>query len=388
MIAGLTRAAAYVRRQVECAHAQMQYPWWIVAWSVVAMLSCTIVAVAQRDALLPPGWYALAIVAVAFPMLPEIVLGRISPPALNALIACATVAVLLRTHVQYDFAPLVLALVVGEVASLSRVAVSLPALGLAIVTVIGMGVGGGILWMYLVTIVAGWEIGFAMQWQLRLLQSERRRHAAQQTEAATAERQRIAREIHDVVAHSLSVTMLQVTGARRMLQTDRDVDEAVDALQDAERVGREALTEIRRTVGLLGTSGSGTRVLPGVGDIADLIGTVRAAGVAVEYSPAGDLDAIGPTVGLGLYRIAQESLANVTKHAPGHGATVCLDVTTTTARLEISNDTATPGRPSGRSGSGVRGMHDRAQQLGGTLAAGPDEHGWRVAAVIPLNGAT
>ena len=123
-------------------------------------------------------------------------------------------------------------------------------------------------------------------------------------------------------------------------------------------------------------------------DIADLIDTVRAAGLAVEYSPAGDLGAISPTVGLGLYRIAQESLANVTKHAPGYGATVCLDVTTTTARLEISNNTATPVRPNGRSGSGVRGMHDRAEQLGGTLAAGPDDRGWRVAATIPLNGAT
>lgn len=164
---------------------------------------------------------------------------------------------------QYAFAPLVLALVVSEVASLSRVPISLGALGLAIVTVVVMGVGGGILWMCLMTVVAGWEIGFAMQW-LRLLQSERRRHAAQETEVATAERQPIAREIHDVVAHSPSVTMLHVTGARRMLQTDRDVDEAVDALQDAERVGRQAPAEIRRTVGLLGSSGTVPGCCPGV----------------------------------------------------------------------------------------------------------------------------
>ena len=115
---------------------------------------------------------------------------------------------------------------------------------------------------------------------------------------------------------------------------------------------------------------------------------MRAAGVTVEYSPAGDLARVDPTVGLGLYRIAQESLANVTKHAPGRSATVCLDVTKTTARLEIRNDTATPARASGRTGSGVRGMHDRAEQLGGTLAAGPDQRGWRVAAAIPLNGTT
>lgn len=351
---------------------------------MIAQLSDAIVAVAQRDQLLPPGLLALTILAILFPCYPELILARMSPPLLNMAVACAAVAWLLRSPVQYDFAPLVLALATGELSATASVRVSLVGSAMAVVTLVTSHVHGGILWIYLVILLAAWEIGFTMQWQLRLLQAERRRHAAQEAEAATAERQRIAREIHDVVAHSLSVTMLHVTGARRMLQTDRDVDEAVGALQDAERVGRQALAEIRRTVGLLSTSSSGTAVLPGVPEITGLVDTVRAAGLDVKYSLAGDPMMVSPAVGLSLYRIAQESLANVTKHAPGYGATVCLELVDNSARLEIRNATPVRTTPNGRDGSGVRGMRDRAEQLGGTLSAGRDGADWCVDAVIPL----
>jgi len=384
VIGALTDAVAFVRRQVARAHEDIEYPWWIIAGSVTAMLGGTVAAVAQRDLLIPPGLIALTVLAPLFPMASELLFARMCSPLLSMAVTCAAVAWLLRTPTQYDFAPLVLALATGELSATASVKVSLLGTAMGVATLATGHVHGGIMWLYLVTQLAAWEIGFAMQWQLRLLQAERRRHVAQEAEAATTERQRIAREIHDVVAHSLSVTMLHVTGARRMLQTDRDVDEAVGALQDAERVGRQALAEIRRTVGLLGTSGSGTAVLPGVGDIATLVDTVRAAGVGVSYSLAGDPTGVGPAAGLGLYRIAQESLANVTKHAPGYGATVCLEVTPQSARLEIRNETSALAPPNGRSGSGVRGMQDRAAQLGGTLSAGPDDAGWRVDALIPL----
>lgn len=388
MHAAVSEAIAFGRHQFARAHEKLDYPWWIPVWSLSLILAGTITAVAQRNLLIPPGLEALAIPLMAFPCYPELMFARMSPALLNMVVSCATVAWLLRTPVQYDFAPLVLALATGETSATAPVLVSLVGLAMAAATLLTSGIGGGSLWLYLVTLFVAWDIGFALQWQLRLLHAERRRHAAQQAAAATAERQRIAREIHDVVAHSLSVTMLHVTGARRMLQTDRDIDEAVDALQDAERVGRQALAEIRRTVGLLGTSGSGTRVLPGVADIADLVDTVRAAGLSVKYGLAGDPASVGPTAGLSLYRIAQESLANVSKHAPGQPARVCLTVTATLARLEIVNGLdgmSLDGAPlDGRRGSGLQGMRDRAEQLGGSLAAGPDRAGWRVDARIPL----
>jgi signal transduction histidine kinase len=381
----LRNAVAFVRRQFAYAHKDLEYPWWIAAGSLGLMVSTTVAAVAQRDQLIPPGLVALTIVIMLFPCYPELFAARMSPPLLNTAVACAGVAWLLHTkHVQYDFAPLVLALAAGEAAATTTVRLSLVGEAMATVTLLTSGIHGGIFWIYLVIVFVAWDIGFTMQWQLRVLQAERRRHAAQEAEAATVERQRIAREIHDVVAHSLSVTMLHVTGARRMLQTDRDVDEAVDALQDAERVGRQALAEIRRTVGLLSTSSSGTAVLPGVPEIADLVDTVRAAGLDVKYSLAGDSTLVPPTVGLGLYRIAQESLANVTKHAPGYGAVVCLELADNAARLEIRNDIPARDVPNGRDGSGLRGMRDRAEQLGGTLSAGRDGTEWRVEAAIPL----
>jgi signal transduction histidine kinase len=380
----LGNVAAFVRRQVARAHKDIEYPWWIIVGSVAAMLGGTVAAVAQRDLLIPPGLVAITVLAPLFPFFSELVTARMSPPLLGMAITCAAVAWLVRTPTQYDFAPMILALATGEVAATASVRISLVGLAMAVAALLTSGIGGGIFWLYLVTIFAAWEIGYALQWQLRLLQAERRRHAAQEAEAATVERQRIAREIHDVVAHSLSVTMLHVTGARRMLQTDREVDEAVDALQNAERVGRQALAEIRRTVGLLGTSSSGTAVLPGVPEIADLVDTVRVAGLDVKYSLAGDPTSVTPAVGLGLYRIAQESLANATKHAPGYGASVCLELADNSARLEIRNGLPKLITPNGRDGSGVRGMRDRAEQLGGTLSAGRDGTEWCVDALIPL----
>lgn len=376
--------AAFVRRQFAHAHEELEYPWWIAAGSILAQLSGAVVAVAQRDQLLPPGLLALTLVAILFPCYPELIAARMSPPLLNMAVACAAVAWMMRTPVQYDFAPLVLALATGELSATASVRVSLLGWAMGVVTLVTSHVHGGILWIYLAILLSAWEIGFTMQWQLRLLQAERRRHAAQEAEAATTERQRIAREIHDVVAHSLSVTMLHVTGARRMLQTDRDVDEAVDALRSAERVGRQALAEIRRTVGLLSTTSSGTAVLPGVAEIADLVDTVRAAGLDVKYSLAGDPALASPAVGLSLYRIAQESLANVTKHAPGYGASVCVDVDDSAARLDVRNGLPARVSPNGHDGSGVRGMRDRAEQLGGTLSAGRHGTEWHVEAVIPL----
>ncbi|ONF61744.1 sensor histidine kinase, partial [Amycolatopsis keratiniphila] len=120
------------------------------------------------------------------------------------------------------------------------------------------------------------------------------------------ERQRIAREVHDVVGHSLSITLLHLTGARHALQQDRDVDEAIEALTEAEQVGRAAMADIRRTVGLLADSPSGSAPLPGVEDIATLVERTRSAGLAVRYTQEGDLGRVGASEGLGLYRIVQE----------------------------------------------------------------------------------
>ena len=97
----------------------------------------------------------------------------------------------------------------------------------------------------------GWLVGYLMHTQRRLMIEQEGAQAALAEHAAGDERRRIAREVHDVIAHSLSITLLHLTGARRGLQQDGDIDEAVDALEQAEQLGRQAMGDIRRTVGLL-----------------------------------------------------------------------------------------------------------------------------------------
>ena len=196
------------------------------------------------------------------------------------------------------------------------------------------------------------------------------------------ERQRIAREVHDLVAHSLSVTMLHLTAARRDLEDGGDTAEAVEALREAERVGRQAVSDVRRTVGLLGKGAAVEPPAPTVDDIAGLVGEFRAAGMDVELMTSGELAQVPPATGLGLYRIVQESLTNVARHCPQTPATVTLDLASDPGRLSVRNrlpEDATRGP----GGSGLTGMAQRAQLLGASLSAGRLGSEWVVQVELP-----
>jgi signal transduction histidine kinase len=182
-------------------------------------------------------------------------------------------------------------------------------------------------------IIFAWAAGAALAKQERLIDELRAAQAQLAARAAADERQRIAREIHDVIAHSLAVTMLHLTGARMALH--RDPQDAEAALLRAEQLGRQSLAEIRRTVGLLGHEATGVAApLPCAADIVPLVREFAAAGLVVDLDVSGDAEALAPSTGLGLYRIAQESLANVTKHAQVR-ASVQLNVDDGTARLRV-----------------------------------------------------
>ncbi|WP_236741393.1 sensor histidine kinase, partial [Mycobacteroides abscessus] len=196
-------------------------------------------------------------------------------------------------------------------------------------------------------------------------------------------------EIHDVIAHSLSVTMLHLTGARRALQEDHDVDDAVAGLVDAERLGRQAMSDIRGTVGLLSAGPGGVEPMrlapePGIADIPGLVADFTAAGMSVESHIYGSGEAVSAGVGLALYRVAQESLANIAKHSPRSSAAVLLDITGSAASLTVSNDLAAGLRPDVCSGGGLTGMRQRIEMLGGVFHAGRAEDGWTVSASVPL----
>jgi signal transduction histidine kinase len=194
------------------------------------------------------------------------------------------------------------------------------------------------------------------------------------------ERNRIAAEVHDVIGHALTVSLLHISGAR--LALDENPQEARRSLSEAERLTRESLEEVRATVGLMHTDFPDRQApLPGAGDLPALVESFRRAGADVELQIDEHLAALGATRGLAAYRIVQEALTNATKHAPGHPVVVrvgpSLDGTTVTVR----NDG--PATPAHTPGAGLRGMRERAESLGGHLIAGPTNSGWLVEAVLP-----
>lgn len=206
-------------------------------------------------------------------------------------------------------------------------------------------------------------------------------------EAALQERRRIAREVHDVIAHSLTVSMLHLTAAR--LAVRRDAGEAEEALAEAERLGRQALNDVRRTVGLLHdrSGGATAAALPTAGDIPTLIEAYSAAGLDVGFDCTADLALLTPASGLALYRAVQEGLSNAVKHAPGAGVTVSISQDDARLVVEIRNQTTGAPTHGATTGLGLRGMRERVEALGGSVAAGHRGDGWVTSCAIPLQAA-
>ncbi len=196
------------------------------------------------------------------------------------------------------------------------------------------------------------------------------------------ERNRIARELHDVIAHTLTVSLLHITSAR--LAVEYEPDDAARALAEAERLGRESLTEVRAVVGLLREDARNREdmatPLPGVDALPELVSRVRLAGTDVKLATDGDTGRLPATTGLGVYRIVQESLTNAMKHAAGAPITVSVSIQAREVVLAVDS----AGDPHAGSGLGLIGMRERAEALGGSCEAGPGGHGWLVRARLPL----
>jgi len=367
------------------------YPWWMPVLCKSGQVLAAYVAFFQRDHL--SSWqFPLVLAFLAVPIIVELRTGRWLPAWVRVVPHVLAFAVIVLTPIAtgptIDAAVIVLALVVADFAARdgARVGFVVAALAVAGTPLLNPTSDTTTQIMSLFAVGLGLEAGFMVRWGARALFTERQARAEAYQRATLAERDRIAREIHDLVAHSLSVTMLQVTGARRILNDlpdpTNEISEAVDALADAERIGRQAMADIRQTVSGM-ADGSDRRPLPSADDLLRLVGEFRAAGQAVDFSVSGDLSTLTAPVGLGLYRVAQESLANVVKHAPGGAAEVDLEVTARQARLTVRNPMAGT-RPADNLGSGLAGMRARIEQLGGRLTAGRGGDAWIVQAVVPL----
>jgi signal transduction histidine kinase len=211
--------------------------------------------------------------------------------------------------------------------------------------------------------------------QLRVEQQARR------DEAVRLERSRIAGEMHDVVAHAVSLMVLQVGAARMRLEADgADVPEQLRA---AELTGREALAELRRTLDVLRPAeGQSRHPLPGVASLAELAAGFCDAGLDVELSVT-DVGALPASVELSVYRVVQEALTNALKHAGQVPVRVTVDRRDDELTIDVRNESGIArGLPSG--GHGLVGMRERITLLGGRLDAGPDGRGFAVHARLPV----
>ena len=205
------------------------------------------------------------------------------------------------------------------------------------------------------------------------------------------ERARIARELHDVVAHSLSVIVVQAVAERRALRGPELDEVSIDAtLGSIERTGREALVDLRRLLGLLRRTDDtmALRPQPGLDQLDELVASVREAGLQVEVDISGERTPLPPGLDLTAYRIVQEALTNVLKHANAHCVRIAVAFQRTQLDLSVSDD-GSPGTREGvmyaGTGNGLIGMRERVNVFGGTVSAGvSDGGGWTVHARLPM----
>ena len=295
-------------------------------------------------------------------------------------------------HQPLLFEVSVLAFVVGRWSGSLTAAVALGLLAVASPVAVGLIESRGhiAVGIWILGIAFPWLIGRAVfrQGQLAAALEATRRELAEQ--AMLEERRRIARDVHDFVGHGLAAVMLQVTSARHVLR--RDPAAAEEALRSAEDVGRRSMQELRRTVAVLRSDDEAAVLspVPSAMEIPALVDHARAGGQTVELRICGDLSAIPPSVGVALYRIVQESLANAARHAPLAPTVLALDLADGHVSLVAQTAgpvlTAPTNEPQRRR-YGLIGMRERATALGGEFSAGPTSEGWRVSCRLPLETA-
>jgi signal transduction histidine kinase len=348
---------------------------WLVPPAAVLLFVVVGAALSQQDGLVVAAATAVgaaAAVLLAWDRLPVV------PVALLALAAVALICADSSANLGW-FAVCVLA----GVCSLHGAGSGVVFAGSATVVFVAMAVlGTESGWM---TWVAGTlfttVVCVMARRQHELLHQLRAAQAGLADRTRAEERNRIARELHDVIGHSLTVSLLHVSSARLALQ--EDPVEAAAALEEAERLGRQSLEEVRQAVGLLREGNdSAIAPMPGTGELTALVEGLRRAGTPVSYDVVGDLSTLPATAGLTLYRILQEGLTNAARHAAGAEVRVRLEVTSRETVLTV--DSAGPPGVRNDDGVGLHSMRERAAAMGGVVTAGPQAGGWQVRATLPV----
>ena len=246
--------------------------------------------------------------------------------------------------------------------------------------------------VFTAVVIAVDNIGSRLRVQYALAAQTERAEDERARRAVLEERTRIARELHDVVAHHMSLIAVRAeTAPYRLTGLPESARDEFGSLSE---VAREALAEMRRLLGVLRHDGPADLApQPELTDLPSLVDTARRAGLSVQLSAPAALDHVPAGVGLCAYRIVQESLSNASQHAPGAAVTVSVGHDRGAVLLRVANGPGGPGGPVGPPvnghgpGHGLTGMRERVALLGGSLSAGPSpDGGFVVSAVLPLGG--
>jgi signal transduction histidine kinase len=359
LAAGLCAVGVYEVLVAPLAEDVVRGPVWL---NLLAVAATTVPLAWRRRA---PFWVAVAVAAATA--------GR-ALAAEPLEIYPTSIALLVATYTVASYAPL----------RESLLAVGFGAMAVAVAVVQGTGTDAapdplasailyGMVWL------VGRVVGVRHQRAVQL-HLERDAHAA---EAVADERARIAREMHDAVSHSLAAIVMQSGGAANVL--DSDPERARQSLASIEATARRGLEEMRRMLGLLGESDAELAPQPGLDRLDELVATVRAAGIEVDSTFRGERRPLPAAVDVSAYRLVQESLTNVMKHAGARSVRVALEQAPEHLDIEVVDD-GTADSPGGTPGRGLAGMRERAEVLGGWFEAAPlhPGPGFRVAARLPL----
>lgn len=396
----------------DSADASAARPGWrrtdVVVIPLVLVIELFVFSTVVRDGTLSAvgRWGIIGYAAVGVLLL--IIRDRAPVPVFAALWVHSMVAYLLIPGF-YPVLPLLIAL--AAVAELCSIAVSLVALGSAMIPS-ALAIGNAVreaspagaaavaiaTFFYSLLNGLAWGIGRwagANRRHVRALHAEHRALAAEQQRQAehaiSEERLRIARELHDIVAHSVTIMVLHAAGAQRVLQSDPV--RAGEALSTIEESGKQAMGELRRLLGVLRESDArpGAPALPlqGLAHLDIVVGSVRTSGVIVEVDVHGQPQPLDPSIDLAAFRLVQEGLTNVTKHV-GSGARAVVSIDWGRDKVTIAVEDDGAGRadhPPGLSTcNGLAGLAERITIAGGDFAAEPtDSGGFRVAARLPVS---
>ncbi len=391
--AGGQRSVAWIRKH-----------WMLPAEALVAALLVQQSWSGQPSLSSTPGVRSAASVALIFAIVLPLLWRRKAPLAVFAVIFAAAFAQAFTNPVQVtdDLAVLVAFYTVAASEPHRRVLAAVVALecGAVILAFLSLSSGqgvkkiaGALLGLSILVAVAG-LLGYYTRGRRAYLERERERDVEL---AAAAERARIAREMHDIVAHNIAVMIALADGAAYTIP--QDPDQAANLMGHVSQTGRSALTEMRRTLGILRRpedSTSGNAPQPALADLGAMISTVREAGLPVGLTVSGQPFPLPTSAQLTLYRIVQEALTNTMKHADATSAHVRLAYQDEEVEIEVTDDgrlggTAAPVPPGGgpvAGGHGLAGMRERAAVFGGEVSAGPrPEGGWRVHTLLRVSAA-